>query len=134
MGAILSARRVWTSQRRSARRIADPQQQLSRALPAAVNPFIGVPDPDYTGWYVEGSWFFGGHKTYDDEGNWGRPKIDNPMRWSEGSGWGGAVQLVGKYDVLDMSDIRQHFSTVTQFTAQSEFRRRPAQRHNCFPA
>ena len=75
----------------------------SSFLPTAPNPFIGVPDPEYTGWYVEGSWFFGGHKTYENEGKWGRPKIDNPMRWAEHSGWG-ALQLVGKYDVIDLSD------------------------------
>ena len=69
---------------------------------AAPNPFIGVPDPDYTGWYVEGSWFFGGHKTYNEEGRWGRPTVNNPM--FHGSGGWGALQLVGKYDVLDMSD------------------------------
>src|SRR5262245_48312838 len=72
--------------------------------PLAPNPFVGVPDPDYTGWYVEGSWFFGGHKTYDkEEARWGRPKVDNPMLWNEKSGWG-ALQLVGKYDVIDLSD------------------------------
>ena len=72
--------------------------------PSAVNPFVGVPSPDYTGWYIEGSWFFGGHKTYDkEEARWGRPKVDNPMRWNEHGGWG-ALQLVGKYDVIDMSD------------------------------
>ncbi|MGH9808855.1 MAG: OprO/OprP family phosphate-selective porin, partial [Terriglobia bacterium] len=71
--------------------------------PTAPNPFIGIPDPEQTGWYVEGGWFFGGHKTYNKEGRWDRPKIDNPMQWSEHSGWG-AVQLFGRYDVLDMSD------------------------------
>ena len=70
--------------------------------PTAPNPFVGVPDPDYTGWYVEGSWFFGGHKNYDEEGRWGRPTVNNPM--FHGSGGWGALQLVGKYDVLDMSD------------------------------
>jgi phosphate-selective porin OprO and OprP len=66
------------------------------------NPFVGVPDPSYDGWYVEGSWFFGGHKTYEDEGTWGRPVINNPMFHGKG-GWG-AWQIVGKYDVLNMSD------------------------------
>ena len=68
----------------------------------APNPFVGVPDPDYTGWYVEGSWFFGGHKNYNEEGRWGRPTVNNPM--FHGSGGWGALQLVGKYDVLDQSD------------------------------
>ena len=71
-------------------------------LASTANPFIGIPDPSFTGWYVEGSWFFGGHKTYLDEGTWGRPKVNNPM--FHGSGGWGALQLVGKYDVLDMSD------------------------------
>ena len=47
----------------------------SVGTPQAQNPFIGVPDPEYTGWYIEGSWFFGGHKTYEDEGVWGRPVV-----------------------------------------------------------
>ena len=78
----------------------------ARLLAGAANPFVGVPDPSYSGWYVEGTWFFGGHRTWDKEGKFARPKIDNPMRWSEGSGWG-ALQLVGKYDVLDLSDSLQ---------------------------
>jgi phosphate-selective porin OprO and OprP len=71
--------------------------------PLALNPFVGVPDPEFTGWYVEGSWFFGGHKTYEDGGRWGRPKVNNPM--FHGSGGWGALQVVGKYDVLDMGDV-----------------------------
>ena len=83
---------------------AIPQQQLSSVLPTAPNPFIGVPDPEYTGWYVEGSWFFGGHKTYDYKrrGQVGGQPVNNPM--FHGSGGWGALQIVGKYDVLDMSD------------------------------
>ena len=71
-------------------------------LASVANPFIGDPDPTFNGWYIEGSWFFGGHKTYEDDGRWGRPKVDNPM--FHGSGGWGALQLVGKYDVLDQSD------------------------------
>jgi phosphate-selective porin OprO/OprP len=74
----------------------------STGTPLAINPFTGVPNPEYTGWYVEGSWFFGGHKTYKDEGVWDRPVVNNPM--FHGSGGWGALQIVGKYDVLDMSD------------------------------
>ena len=55
-----------------------PQQRPARAQPSAANPFIGVPDPEYTGWYVEGSWFFGGHKTYKDEGTWGSSDGQQP--------------------------------------------------------
>jgi phosphate-selective porin OprO/OprP len=72
-------------------------------LTTAANPFFGIPDPEYSGWYVTGTWFFGGHKNYNKEGKWDRPTIDNPMRWSEHTGWG-ALELVGKYDVLDLSD------------------------------
>lgn len=71
-------------------------------LASVANPFIGDPDPTFNGWYIEGSWFFGGHKTYEDDGRWGRPKVDNPL--FHGSGGWGALQLVGKYDVLDQSD------------------------------
>ena len=74
----------------------------SVGTPSALNPFIGVPNPEYTGWYIEGSWFFGGHKTYKNEGVWDRPVVNNPM--FHGSGGWGALQIVGKYDVLDMGD------------------------------
>jgi hypothetical protein len=33
----------------------------------------------------------------------GRPKIANPFVWGKHTGWG-ALQIVGKYDVLDQSD------------------------------
>ena len=69
----------------------DPGTRLIALEPHSV----GVPDPDFTGWYVEGSWFFGGHKTYEEDGRWGRPKINNPM--FHGSGGWGALQIVGKY-------------------------------------
>ena len=77
-------------------------------LTTALNPFISstgvrTPSPEYNGWYVTGTYFFGGHKNYNKEGKWDRPTIDNPMRWNEGKGWG-AIELVGKYDVLNMSD------------------------------
>jgi phosphate-selective porin OprO/OprP len=70
-------------------------------LASSPNPFIGVPDPgNFDGWYVEAGWFFGGHKTYSHEGKWDRPVVDNPM--FHGSGGWGALQVFGKYDVLDM--------------------------------
>src|SRR5262245_22599045 len=75
----------------------------SAGTPQAFNPFVGVSDPTFTGWYVEGSWFFGGHKTYEEDGRWGRPKVNNPM--FHGSGGWGALQIVGKYDVLEMGDV-----------------------------
>ena len=80
----------------------------SGQLASAPNPFISstgvrTPSPEYDGWYVTGTWFFGGHKNYNKEGKWDRPTIDNPFRWNEGKGWGG-LELVGKYDVLNMSD------------------------------
>jgi phosphate-selective porin OprO/OprP len=71
-------------------------------LATIANPFIGIPDPTFNGWYVEASWFFGGHKTYEQGGKWGRPTIDHPM--FHGSGGWGALQVVGKFDVLDQSD------------------------------
>ena len=78
-------------------------RNASATAPQIANPFIGVPDPTFTGWYVEGSYFWGGHKTYEEDGRWGRPKVYNPM--FHGSGGWGAWQLVGKYDVLDMGDV-----------------------------
>jgi phosphate-selective porin OprO/OprP len=81
---------------------SNPTGSTSTVPGKSINPFTGVPNPEYTGWYVEGSWFFGGHKTYEDEGTWGRPVVNHPM-FHESGGWG-ALQIVGKYDVLDMSD------------------------------
>ena len=39
---------------------------------------------------------------YETGGRWGRPKIYNPM--FHGSGGWGALQVLGKFDVLDQSD------------------------------
>ena len=72
-------------------------------LSTAANPFVGVPSPDYNGWYMQAAWFFGGRQTYDNEGKWGRPVIPNPFTWGRGGGWGG-LEIVGKYDVLNLSD------------------------------
>jgi phosphate-selective porin OprO and OprP len=71
-------------------------------LASTTNPFIGIPNPTFNGWYVQGSWFFGGHKTWEQGGRWGRPVVYHPMFHGTG-GWG-ALQLVGKFDVLDQSD------------------------------
>ena len=51
-------------------------------LTTSPNPFVDVPEPNFNGWYVEGSWFFGGRQTYAKEGKWGRPKIANLIGWS----------------------------------------------------
>jgi phosphate-selective porin OprO and OprP len=72
-------------------------------LNTSPNPFVGVPNPDFSGWYVQGAWFFGGRQTYDNEGKWGRPAIPNPLTWGRGGGWGG-LEIVGKYDVINLSD------------------------------
>jgi phosphate-selective porin OprO and OprP len=69
----------------------------------AANPFVGIPNPDYTAWVVQAAWFFGGRQTYDNEGKWGRPIIPDPVHWSKGSGWGG-LEIVGKYDVINLGD------------------------------
>ena len=105
MGTVRHPRRIRATRRRFAGRNLYPQQrgEFATASQWLPNPFIGVPDPTFTGWYIESSWFFGGHKTYEDEGTWGRPKINNPMFHGSG-GWGG-LQIVGKYDVLEMSDV-----------------------------
>ena len=65
LGTILSASRVWPSRRRPAERStrSAPTRPDSGLLAGAANPFVGVPDPSYSGWYVEGTWFFGGHRT-----------------------------------------------------------------------
>ena len=72
-------------------------------MSTAANPFIGIPNPDYTAWYVQAAWFFGGRQTYDNEGKWARPIIPDPLTWGRGGGWGG-LEIVGKYDVINLGD------------------------------
>lgn len=56
-------------------------------------------DPSFGGGYVEGGVFFGGRKTYKS-GKFDRPTVDNPIT----DGGRGAVALMVRYDVLDLSD------------------------------
>ncbi len=65
-------------------------------------------DPEFTGWYVEGSWVLTGQpKTYSAKSNsnqvgvWGSPTVIRPFSISEG-GWG-AFELTGRYSVLDLN-------------------------------
>lgn len=71
--------------------------------PPGANPFIGVPDPTFDGWYVDASWFLTGETRPYKDGRFERVKVKNPVTWSEGSGWG-AWQIAGRYDVLNLSD------------------------------
>ena len=65
--------------------------------------FLGS-DPTYDGWYVEGGWFLTGESMTYKEGEFGRIKVKNPViGGGKGGGWG-AWQLVGRYDVLDLTD------------------------------
>ena len=91
-------------------------------LSTAANPFLGIPNPDYTGWYVQGAWFLGGRQTYDNEGKWGRPIIPNPFTWGRGGGWGG-LEIVGNYDVLNLSDsaFNNAFNGNDHFVANNGF-------------
>ena len=72
-------------------------------LKAEVSPLFNGRDPTYTGWYVDAGWYITGETQSYNKGVWGRPKVKNPVVWSKGSGWG-AWQLVGRYDVLDLTD------------------------------
>lgn len=61
-------------------------------------------DPTYTGWYVEGGWFATGETMSYKHGEFGRIKVKNPViGGGHGTGWG-AWQIVGRYDVLDLTD------------------------------
>jgi phosphate-selective porin OprO/OprP len=64
------------------------------------------PNPTYTGWYVDASWFITGEtRSYEaDTGEIGRPKVINPVLWGEHRGGWGAWQIAGRYDVLNLSD------------------------------
>lgn len=70
-------------------------------LKAEVSPFFnGTVDPDYDGWYIEtGYWLTGESQAYKD-GVYARTKIKNPVYKGGYGGW----QLVGRYDVLDLTD------------------------------
>ena len=51
------------------------QSASAGRLTTAANPFISAtgvrtPSPEYDGWYITGTWFFGGHKNYNKEGKW----------------------------------------------------------------
>ena len=64
-------------------------------------------DPTYKGWYVEGGWFVTGESMTYKEGEFGRIKVKNPViGGGKGGGWG-AWQIVGRYDVLDLTDQAQ---------------------------
>ncbi|MGH6793051.1 MAG: OprO/OprP family phosphate-selective porin [Methyloceanibacter sp.] len=65
---------------------------------------FNVSDPTYDGWYIEGGWFLTGESMTYKEGEFGRIKVKNPViGGGKGGGWG-AWQLVGRYDVLDLTD------------------------------
>ena len=79
----------------------------------STNTFDNIPgvlnnnvDPTYDGWYVDASyWLTGETRTYEaDTGEFGRPKVKNPVLWGKGQGGWGAWQIAGRYDVLNLSD------------------------------
>ena len=65
---------------------------------------IANPNPTYDGWYVDASWFLTGEmRNYEaSKGKFGRVKVKNPV-WGGSGGWG-ALQIAGRYDVIDLSD------------------------------
>jgi phosphate-selective porin OprO and OprP len=71
--------------------------------PPGANPFIGVPDPTFDGWYGEASLFLTGETRPYKEGKFERVKVKNPVTWSKGTGWG-AWQIAGRYDVFNLRD------------------------------
>ncbi len=64
---------------------------------------VGVPDPDFGGWYVEGSWILTGErKTYSPAGAvFNNPKVVVPVSYNS-PGWG-AWELTARYDVDDLN-------------------------------
>jgi phosphate-selective porin OprO and OprP len=64
--------------------------------------------PNFSGWYVEGSWILTGEtKTYavnatnNEAGGWGGPKVATPFSL-EGGSWG-ALELVARYSDTDLN-------------------------------
>jgi phosphate-selective porin OprO/OprP len=72
-------------------------------LEAEISPLFVGGDPTYDGWYVEAGWWLTGETQEYSKGVYGRPKVKNPVFQG---GWGG-WQLVGRYDVLDLTDKAQ---------------------------
>jgi len=67
-----------------------------------IAPAISSVSPTYTGWYVDAAWYLTGERRTYEEGEFGRPKVKNPV-YGGSHGWG-AWQIAGRYDVLDLSD------------------------------
>jgi len=68
----------------------------------------GLPDPDFSGWYVEGTWLLTGESksysasaTNNEIGSWGMPKVVKPFSIS-GNSWG-AWEIGVKYSDLDLN-------------------------------
>ena len=67
------------------------------------NPAVGVSDPKFTGWYVEGGWVLTGEARKYNANNFAfdAPAIANPFDPKAGK-WG-AWELAGRYSVLDLN-------------------------------
>ena len=74
---------------------ASVPQAIQRMSPSSLNP-------DYEGWYVEGSVFLTDDmRNYKAKaGEFSRVKVSNPV-WGGSGGWG-AWQLAGRYDAVDL--------------------------------
>ena len=82
---------------------------------APIFTFTGK-DPTYTGWYVEGGWFVTGETMSYKHGEFGRIKVKTPViGGGKGTGWG-AWQIVGRYDVLDLTDQAQAIQAAAPLT------------------
>jgi phosphate-selective porin OprO/OprP len=74
--------------------------------------------PDFSGWYVEGSWVLTGEPkaytvsaTNNEVGGFGAPKVARPFSL-EGDSWG-AWELAARYSVTDLNWNQTHAATVT---------------------
>jgi phosphate-selective porin OprO/OprP len=66
-----------------------------------------LPDPEFSGWYVEGTWILTGEKksykgaaTNNNVGVWSSPTPKSPFTWGGGIG---AWELTARYSVLDLN-------------------------------
>jgi phosphate-selective porin OprO/OprP len=68
-----------------------------------LNPAIGVTDPDFEGWYIEGGWTITGEKRRFDPGvfAWTGSPVDHPFSPKDGT-WG-AFELTGRYSQADLN-------------------------------
>jgi phosphate-selective porin OprO/OprP len=79
------------------------QSELEKFQIERLNAAPGVSDPDFGGWYIEGSWIVTGERRRYNMNSFAfdAPPVDHPFDPHLGS-WG-AIELAGRYSVSDLN-------------------------------